>query len=232
MQSSILFYILPLLLLHLNTLSQASPVYFENSPTWYGEEYVGPMVADDMIGWIDEFTYKCDELQIELEEHDYHIISKSIYRNPNIGGPESKHEVENDFIFYVRQEGRKIYSYTDGQDSLFISYELNVGDYFGGQFGAIHPEMTVQKIDSILVGDAYRKQFFTDTLNDNFPDAHVLEGIGYFGYTNGEYNGFFLSEIASYGSFWDLDFAYYLNCYGELDEKNGRQTGLQNACLI
>ncbi|WP_070137264.1 hypothetical protein [Crocinitomix algicola] len=89
MQSSILFNILPLLLLHLNTLSQASPIYFENTPTWYGEEYVGPMVADDMIGWIDEFTYKCDEPQIELGENDYHIISKNICRNPNIGGPES-----------------------------------------------------------------------------------------------------------------------------------------------
>ncbi|MFT5820275.1 MAG: hypothetical protein ACI8ZM_001514 [Crocinitomix sp.] len=189
-----------------------TPDYFGNMPTWSAESYIGPMIDVDMIGWSDKILYYIAD-SVTTELHTYYTIKTRVYSTtlgPTDGPEDLDILIPNSFSINVRQEGRKIYFLEDGIDSLFISYELNIGDELTGHFGAINPDEIINNIDSVLVGETYRRTFFTDTIGDLFPDTRLIEGIGH----RGGSGGYHFSET-DYGEYTVLDLAHYLNCYSE-----------------
>ncbi len=144
-----------------------NPDYFGNSPKWECElEYQDPEFGTITNSYI-EFFVEGDTNLIGL---NYSIIRK---KSVSIGW----NDTSTTHLGYYRQEGRSIYQYCSGIDTLVISYDKGVGDSFEGiftfgfdQFGPI------EKIDSILMGSEYRKIFYVDTLNYN---VTFIEGVGH-----------------------------------------------------
>lgn len=205
--------ILTLAAIGLSTFNFAqTPNYFDNNPGWSGQRYVGPDLDDTGgLGWTDDFLFYMD-LSVEIGAYTYYSIKERIYRWPaTADGPEDYAPVPSDYELLVRQEGRAVYAFLGGVDSLFISYDLEIGDELGGHFGALNPGKIVHTIDSVLVGDTYRRRFYTDSDEDPFPNSHIMEGIGHFG---GEYPGYYFGST-QYGEYWTLSFFNTLECYGE-----------------
>ncbi|MDD2199814.1 MAG: T9SS type A sorting domain-containing protein [Bacteroidales bacterium] len=90
------------------------------------------------------------------------------------------------------------------QDTLFYDFNLNIGDTLKGYFSGFQI-LTVVLIDSILIGNNYRKRINFDTTN--YPpgscNVSIIEGIGG---TNGLLEGVTLNP-----SF--MPFGYNLNCF-------------------
>ncbi len=96
----------------------------------------------------------------------------------------------------IRTENGKTYQFNGNEENLLMDFTLNVGDTL---FSYISPGLIIASIDSVLVGDEYRKRF-------NFSNGDIcnwmIEGIGH-------ETGLFepMSII--------LEFASEFICYGE-----------------
>lgn len=205
----VLYFIFTITLMYTYAANAQIPDYFENQQAWTSEKYVGPdLSGDDLHHYYDSRFYVNNDTIIG--EHTYKNIERYMRHTTSaMAGPDDV-EITVATEIFARQEGRSIYFFHEGVDSLFISYDLSLGDTVGGYFGAINPNKTVHTIDSVLVGDHYRRLFYTDTDEDPFPDSRLLEGIGHLG---GEGGYFFASTL--YGEYWELSISNTLNCYGE-----------------
>ncbi|MCC7452853.1 MAG: T9SS type A sorting domain-containing protein [Crocinitomix sp.] len=155
--------------------SQAQePDYFNNAPQWSTDnEFIGagpfPPYQEKNIYYLDGYE--------TIGAYTYHILYEKKFRHEGWGtgvfsaiAPVAR--------LKIRQEGRNIYFYhtSFATDSLLISYEHEVGETMGGLIGDSHP-VTITEIDSILIGDAYRRVFYFDE-EDSI--ARFIEGIGCF----------------------------------------------------
>lgn len=203
---------LPFFLLFLSnwTIQAQTPNYFENGQAWTTYNYLGPDLTGDGTGhsWNNRLYVSHDTL---VGDYTYQIIKKfTRFTTSGMAGPDD-FSVSTSTDIIVRQEERKIYFLTEGIDSLFTSYDLEVGDELNGYFGALNPDKIIHTIDSVLVGETYRRIFFTDTDADPFPESQLIEGIGHI---NGFDSGYFFSNT-SYGEYWELSLFNGIRCYGE-----------------
>jgi len=203
--------ILIFLLFSLNKVEAQIPDYFGNNPAWSCGFWCSggegcPSWPEYPMGYGDAILYYFDGEQT-FGTNTYHKLYKKIYRYDSVLGPDPV-ETWNLFVMYVRQEGRAIYFYNSGQDSLFISYDLSVGDFFGGHYGTIGTTAQIEMIDSVLVGTTYRYIFYPDTMTNSV----IIEGIGYL-VDNGLNDGGYFGD--PYTPYIGLGFSYSLTCYGE-----------------
>lgn len=198
----------------MGSVNAQTPNYFGNNPAWSAGFWCSGGMGCEWppytMGFQDQIVYYTDGLEI-LGSETYYKIRKKTYRYSYTFGPDPD-EILDVFEIYVRQEGRAIYYYesSTGQDSLLVSYDLNIGDSFGGRFGVDNSSLQVEVIDSILVGGNYRIIIYVDTLLNK----SVVEGIGYLSQYNGANNA---GDYFGLGGFFGggLGFEYSLNCYGE-----------------
>lgn len=214
MKQQVLFF--SLLICSIFSFGQV-PDYFSNNPVWNEGAWISPEFVPDPagLGWIEDISYYTAE-ELVLGSYTYYLIRMKRKKTPAIPSGPDDFEVFFTDQLYVRQEGRSVYFLTEGVDSLFISYELEVGDPITGHFGHINPGLTVQSIDSVLVGGVYRKIFFTETEEATFPETNLIEGIGHSSGVSD--NGGYFANAHGYGDYWDLGASYTLGCYGENTE--------------
>ena len=96
----------------------------------------------------------------------------------------------------IRTENGKTYQFDGWEENLLMDFTLNVGDTL---FSYISPGLIIGSIDSVLVGDEYRRRF-------NFSNGDIcnwmVEGIGH---ETGLFEFMFLAP----------DFGSEFHCYGE-----------------
>jgi len=198
------------LVFSLNKVEAQIPDYFGNDPGWYCEHY-------EIITPLNTLTYQklyfTDGTETVNSFTYYKVyLRQYIYQSPTGPGPNPPISAGTTFSNYYRQDGRSIYYYesSTGQDSLLISYDLLVGDTFGGKFGYSNPEDTIVKIDSVMVGSVYHYKFYTDTILWSF--SHVIEGIGYRQQEGSGIGSYFGDTFYPGGG---IGFDYLMGCYGE-----------------
>lgn len=83
----------------------------------------------------------------------------------------------NDFWTLLRQDGKKLFIYEDGNDHLLYDFNLAVGDTLPVTWNMTTQGIIVSSVDSIFMGDHYRKKF---SIHEQSPVADILiEGVGF-----------------------------------------------------
>lgn len=193
-------------LLTLNFALSQAPDYFNNQPSWFielqhsGEGGIGSYMETSVI------------LAFENEIYDGYFLMKRKYEKVEYDDGTITAGTES--LINVRQEGRAIYYYNEETelDELFISYELEIGDTVKGKFGDENFPLIVYDIDSVLVGDSYRRLFYTDETPEGGANRRLIEGIG-FQYSDEVQIGNYFGDINYAGE--GIGFDLTLNCYGE-----------------
>ncbi|MFD1552590.1 hypothetical protein DNU06_15530 [Putridiphycobacter roseus] len=182
--------------LHLTVHSIAQiPNYFAHSPSWHCTEAPS--------GGYTTYNYYLSGNDSVVGGFTYHQLwTKGIT-------PWSTYF--NQFKLLVRQDGQSIRYYDANMhaDLLLSNYDLVVGDSLKHAHNAVFGDLdtlVVQKIDSIIIGSEYRKQFYFDTLNAG---VLITEGIGFQLHEN-MVEGEFIAPIAiAFGT------GYGIHCYGQ-----------------
>jgi hypothetical protein len=84
----------------------------------------------------------------------------------------------NFFTGLFRQEGKKIYRWEGNQEVMYYDFELEVGDTLPDSPLLEEDNIYVTAIDSIMIGEVYRKVFTLHT-NDSFEPSIMIEGLGF-----------------------------------------------------
>jgi hypothetical protein len=122
----------------------------------------------------------------------------------------------------VRQEGKKMYlweGHMSNEDALLYDFDLEVGDTLQETYVYRHyDDFVVTSIDSILVGESYRKVFNLIAPYMVSPEKVLIEGIGFGG-------GLldicpFQAEFPSYLECFTLNDTTYFPAYGAPCELN------------
>lgn len=180
------------------SLSAQVTNYFENNPQWRQrsdcntgdcietEDYVYYLNGDSVI---DSFTYK--------KVYKYGLLSHVWYNDPPIPDWCSGSTTFNQFYSLVRQEEDRIYTRMWGEpDALLYDFDLNIGDTLPLTWNQWQEDIVVMSIDSLLVGNSYRKVFNLSQQSS----PQLIEGIGHtFG---------FLEPFPPI-----FDCGHYLNCF-------------------
>lgn len=173
------FTILTLLILTLRISAQV-PDFFSNNPEWRQstgcgagtscveeEEYVYYLNGDSTIG---DFTYK------KVFKHG--ILEQKWYNSPPIPTSCDSSWTFNHFHALVRQEEARIYiKQWDFPEALLYDFELAVGDTLPITWNQWYEDIVVLSIDSLLVGNHYRKVFNLTVQSS----PQLIEGIGHAG---------------------------------------------------
>lgn len=82
----------------------------------------------------------------------------------------------DDFYLLLRQEEKQMYirAFDSGMDILLYDFDLNVGDALPMSYNNYTSDILIDSIDSLLVGDVYRKRFHFQGLWA----SSIIEGIG------------------------------------------------------
>jgi hypothetical protein len=156
------------------------PNYFENNPKWR-------LSSSCNIGGGDcienqEYVYYISGDSI-VDSLSYHKVfrrgkfSESWFASEPTPSWCNGSSIFNVFYILIRQEGKKIYTRNeyDEVDQLLYNFNLNIGDTLPITSNQLYDNIIVSSIDSILVGNHYRKVF-----NLSGFDPHILiEGIGH-----------------------------------------------------
>ncbi|MGD9494396.1 MAG: T9SS type A sorting domain-containing protein [Bacteroidales bacterium] len=126
-------------------------------------EYIQDYYDGDTV--IGAYLYK------KINEEVLMVTSGSCCQVPGTVGP-----------VFIREDtvARKVYFRTAliTSDSLLYDFTLNIGDTLKGFFGDYGMGLwTVQSVDSVLVGDTYRKRINFDTSETIFYFS-IIEGVG------------------------------------------------------
>lgn len=110
----------------------------------------------------------------------YHKLYKDGYRfSPNCP-PGGDFYYYNQLWGFFRQDtiNKKIYLNYGGNDTLAYDFNLNVGDTLSPTFlTAGYPDFIVESIDSVLVGNEYRRKYWI--ISEYFQNyMYIIEGIG------------------------------------------------------
>lgn len=207
---------LGLLLLTYNAFAQI-PDYFGNNPSWGVTEFIGAGYIDEYPSGFDDRVRYYVSGTYDIGDYTYFRVKQKTYRKDlSAEGPYTYDYYPpcESYEMFVRQEGRSIYYYEDGVDSLLISYDLEVGDELNGAYYYHHYDLYhVVSIDSVLVGDEYRKRFnFSVADAGYFP--YLIEGIGYRNADVEHIDGHFFGYPSGFDVF-GIGFELRLTCYGE-----------------
>ena len=144
-------------------------------------------------------VYYVDGTTIYNGKEFYKIYETGEFYQQILAPPGPCDETYNYFGEYrgaIRTENGKTYQLFGNEEYLLMDFTLNVGDTL---FSYISPGLIISSIDSVLIGDQYRKRF-------NFSNGDIcnwmIEGIGH---------GTGLFEPMGGG----LEFASWFICYGE-----------------
>ncbi len=172
--------------------------YFSNNPQWRQSSscrWWGDCIEDQ------EFVY-----YINGDSIVNNILYKKLYKRGQLDqywmGPPpyencDDHYTFNSFHTLLRQDGLKIYIKESGAgDTLLYDFNLNIGDTLPKTWNQHQDSIIVTSIDSILVGNSFRKVFHFEGFEPDF----LIEGIGYY--------GGLLEPFPQ-----DLECSYLLNCY-------------------
>lgn len=174
------------------------PDYFGTNPYWYEVT----LLNEDPGGWTSfDLTFYVGEDTV-IESNTYHKIKL------DQGDPET------DIVHgFYRQQGRAIYRFYEGADTLFISYEKSVGEVMDG-VKILGEDPVVEQIDSILVDGEYRRVFYVDTLNSGI---EIIEGISVRDYRNCSGAMFRQTQIIDHELFFSGpgEVEHYFYEYGE-----------------
>lgn len=152
--------------------------YFENNPVW-------------RVGSACSWSYPC----VEEEDYNYYVsdtttidgldymtISKygvgqnMWYDNPPDNGCNGTYEIEQNSIFHLRSEDKKMYIHFGGnsEEELLYDFDLDVGDTLPISYNHEFDLITVSAVDSILIGgQLYRRMFLSGAAAE-----YIIEGIG------------------------------------------------------
>jgi hypothetical protein len=179
--SASLYTLSTILLLCIANTATAQNEYFEGNPNWNlnieslgGGINMDYYVCDDST--INEFNYK----RIGCIEHSW--CDEPFFSSLNINNDQI-------WLCLVRSAGKEMFWHNPetGQDELLYRFEGEIGDtlhvhqllkYDPGDFSGIDNRFfIIDAVDSILIGDNYRKTFHT--AEEWSPDMNfILEGIG------------------------------------------------------
>jgi hypothetical protein len=168
------------LILSLVALSSTAqvPAYFANYPEWRQtsdcadgypciekQNYVYYINGDSTIGGL---TYQ--------KLYKRGVATHQWFSSPPIPDYCNTSWTFNEFSSLVRQEERKIYiRQWDENEALLYDFDLAVGDTLPITWNQWHENIVVISIDSLWVGDAYRKVF---NLSEQ-SSPQLIEGIGH-----------------------------------------------------
>jgi Secretion system C-terminal sorting domain len=174
------------------------PDYFANDSRWN--------CAKAPSGEYANYNYYLNGADTIIAGNSYHQLWKKGYHDYG-----SWNTSYNNVVMYIRQDGRafRYYDIQLSSDTSLADYNLSVGDSLKFAFHAVDTgfdTLAVQKIDSVLVGLEYRKQFYFDTLNQG---VLMTEGIGY-QLNENNISGEFLEPIGI-----PLGTSYFIFCYGQ-----------------
>lgn len=161
-------------------LSAQTPDYFDNNPKWRQssdcadglpcveeQDYVYYLNGDSIVG---DLTYK------KVFKHG--TLVKEWYDGPPVPPSCNTSWTFNHFYALVRQEENRIYIRQWGDpEVLLYDFELEVGDTLPITWNQWHEDIIVTSIDSLLVGNSFRKVF--NLTQQSSPQ--LIEGIGHEG---------------------------------------------------
>lgn len=185
-----------------------TPDYFGNEPSWQCRYWNSNQWIPPYIPYWEHFVYYVNG-DTSAAGYTYQKIHRRGYRDVDFNSVQKDVLFDEPTGWYVRQVGRTIryFDLQAGVDSLLISYEKNVGDtfdHFEGQ-GCWTSTDTIQKIDSVLVNNAYRKVFYLDSTTGPV----ITEGIGHQSFIDFDEGHVFYDWCSGVG------FSYAITCYGE-----------------
>ncbi|MFT4601012.1 MAG: hypothetical protein ACI857_001189 [Arenicella sp.] len=193
-----------------NSFSQV-PDYFGNNPSWNLQRRC--YISVDMLN-----TY---DVKLEIED----TVTLGGFEYFSIGG-NTGYFCSEDALF-LRQVGRSLryFESISQTDSLLISYDYQIGDYAKGNLfkHQIYDSLEIEKIDSVLVGSEYRREFYLDTLGSNWI---LIEGIGYLQTALGLNKGYFHLDLA-YPAYLNIR----LNCFAQNDTVVWYPDGFFGGCI-
>lgn len=132
--------------------------------------------------------------------HEYYTIYESgeFYQQViNPPGPcNETYFYENEYLAAIRSENGKTYLWTGWEEVLLMDFTLDVGDTMTSY---ICPSLVVTSVDSVLVGDEYRKRINFSNMGE---EIWMVEGVGH--------NGGLIEPMTLI-----LEFASWFVCYGE-----------------
>jgi Secretion system C-terminal sorting domain len=156
---------------------------FPDSSAWWSEEYEGMTTCSGLPSSFSEYSDHFLRKDTIMNGLTYHMVYYSGGYGEGCGVV-----VWNSFCNYIgsiREDSMKhIYfnsSATHNRDTLLYDFNLNVGDTLQPTY-INNPAISknyVKKIDSILIGTRYRKQFIVTDINDSaYWRDSIIEGIG------------------------------------------------------
>lgn len=212
--------------------------YFANDPKWrisftWGGAY--PCLQDR------DYTYYLDghdTINGDVYNRLYRIgryvdyEAPSPYPNPNCSGT---YEFAG-FVGLFRQKGKRIYGREGNQDVMYYEFNLKVGDTLPDSPLLFEDNIYVSAIDSILIGEAYRKVFTLHT-SMGYYEPIMIEGIGFIrGFLSGFPDYFYPEQTICFAL--DDEIVYSNNQYGggceifvgapKLDKRNQQITIFPN----
>jgi hypothetical protein len=153
------------------------PDYLSNNPNWRQQwdfggsmpclqihNYIYYLSGDSAIGDIEyKKVYEIREIEHRWMAPPPHqdCDSKTLY---------------NEFRILLRQDGKKMYVNENGTEHLLYDFDLAVGDTLPITWNMLTEGIYVTDIDSIFMGDHYRKVFYLNEVwgMENF----IIEGVG------------------------------------------------------
>ena len=183
------------------SVNAQTPDYFAENPEWrvnrwfgaYGDcievqDYVNYLHGDSLIG-----------------EHLYKKVMKRGISIDTWVGPDPPYNCDNNYSYHyieglVRQEGKKMYINDYGSDILLYDFDLEIGDTLQPTYVYWMDNFVVASIDSILIGDSYRKVFNLIAPWMVNPEEFLIEGIGF--------GGAFIDQCP-----FQAEFPSYLECF-------------------
>ena len=173
------FSTLFLLLVILSSQSQ-NINYLENDPVWRQITTAGyyyPCILDyNYVYYLDGDSIV--ENQTYAKVYRRGILEHTWFSSPPAYNCEGTLYYDQ-FWTLIRQDSLKLFIYNWDGESLLYDFDLNVGDTLTQTYTLMQNDVVVSAIDSILIGDDYRKVFHLDhpALYENV----LIEGIGFDG---------------------------------------------------
>lgn len=172
-------FILVILFASINMMGQV-PDYFAGNPEWRQSSdcAVGmPCIEQsDYVYYIKGDSIVDDILYKKIYKHG--VVVQWWYDSPPV--PESCNNswTFNEFYTLVRQDSSKIFiRQWDEEEKLLYDFNMKAGDTLPITWNQWNENTVVTSIDSILVGDGYRKVFHLDGTGS----TKIIEGLGHDG---------------------------------------------------
>jgi hypothetical protein len=154
-----------------------------------GQNFV-PIPADSTSEWR-IITQEFDGMCVNCHDSRYFIngeiiindkVFYKLYRSgvfyQEIGEPpgpcDEQYTFQNDYLGGLRTESGRVYFYNGYEEVLLYDFTLGVGDTL---YSHISPGLIISEIDSVLVGEEYRKRY--NFFNGEWYCNWMVEGIGH-----------------------------------------------------